>query len=195
MEFIEKNETNERFYSVNCDKKKLKDILKKLKNYSYTAMCHYKISGERLRLFKWPVTEKNIKKRVTAFFNATKKNTDAILYPETIIHHTEDYCDYVTFDYSYTKLPDLYYYIGYIVNDNDNFIDYEQIGLDNILKYINSPELTNHDSINGEKEYDYEGLNKLYKETLACFSFNLIAIKEYLKEPEQEDVLKLLLKK
>jgi len=193
MNFIEKNETNERFYSVNCDKEKLKDILKKLKDYSYITVSHCQIGGQTIT--KWPATEKNIKKRVIAFFNATKKNTGATLHPETIIHHTEDDCDYVTYDYSYTKLPDLYYYIGFIVNDNEDFIDYEQLGFENILNYVNSPELTNHDSINDEKEYDYKGLNELYKETLACFSFSLIAIKDYLKEPKQVDVLSLKLKK
>lgn len=193
MEYIEKNETNEKFYSVNCDKEKLKDILKKLEDYSYIAVSHCQMCGQTIT--KWPATEKNIKKRVIAFFNATKKNKDATLHPETITHHTEDDCDYVTYDYSYTKLPDLYYYIGLIVNDNGDLVDYEQLGLDNIINYVNSPELTNHDSINDEKEYDYKGLNELYKETLECLSFSLIAIKDYLKEPKQVDALSLKLKK
>ncbi len=71
----------------------------------------------------------------------------------------------------------------------------DQLVLEGILNYVNSPELTNHSSINDEKEYDYKGLNELYKETLECFNFNLIAIKEFLKEPEQVDILKLQLKK
>ena len=192
MKFIEKRETSERFYSVDYNKEKLKEILEKLKDYSYVTIDHCQVAGD---ITRWPVTDGIIKKRVIAFFNATKKNKGTTLHPGTIIHHTEDDCDYVTYDCSYTKLPDLYYYIGLIVNDNGDFIDYEQLGLENILNYVNSPELTKHDSITDEKEYDYKGLNELYKETLECFSFSLIAIKDYLKEPKQVDALSLKLKK
>ena len=72
---------------------------------------------------------------------------------------------------------------------------WDQLVLDAILNYANSPELTKHVSANGDEDYDYEGLNELYKKTLNCFKFNLIAIKEYLKEPQQVDVIKLQLKK
>ena len=71
----------------------------------------------------------------------------------------------------------------------------DQLVLEGILDYVNSPELTNHSSINDEKEYNYKGLNDLYKETLECFSFNLIAIKEFLKKPEPVNVLSLKFKK
>ena len=211
MKFIEKRETSERFYSVDYNKEKLKDILEKLKDYSYVTIDHCHVAGY---ITRWPATDKIIKKRVISSFNSRKRT----LIPETIVHHTENNCDYVTYDYSYIKLPDLYDYIDLIINDR-SIIHYtelfgkvteektgtlnmfyavahqDQLVLEGILNYVNSPELTNHSSINDEKEYDYKGLNELYKETLECFNFNLIAIKEFLKEPEQVDILKLQLKK
>ncbi len=211
MEFIQKNETNEKFYSVDYDKEKLKGILEKLKEYGYVAKGTSIVGGNIIT--KWPATEKNIRKRTIAFFYHTKKNSNANIYPETIVHHTEDDSDYVTYDYSYYKLPDLYSYIEIILNNNfptflkhrelfeetsnSTFYAYQnsdQLVLEGILNYVNSEELTDHDSINADKEYDYKGLNELYKETLGCFKFNLIAIKEYLKKPEQINVLKLQLK-
>ena len=215
MKFIEKSETNERFYSVDYDKQKLKEILEKLKDYSYVTIGHCQVAGD---ITKWPATERSIKKRVISFFDSTKRHESAMLIPETIVHHTENNCDYVTYDYSYIKLPDLYAYIDLITNDR-SIMNYtglfgkvteektgtlnmfyaaahqDQLVLEGILDYVNSPELTNHSSINDEKEYDYKGLNELYKETLKCFNFNLIAIKEFLKEPEPVNVLSLKLKK
>ena len=202
MKFIEKCETSEKFYSVDYSKQKLEEILEKLKDYSYTTIGHCQLVGD---ITKWPATDKNIKKRTASFFNTTKKSTSAKLLPETISHYTENNSIYVTYDYLYNKLPDLYAYIDLIVNDTDIFnytglfekaveektgsynmfyaaAHQDQFVLEGILNYIDSPELTNHNSIN-EEEYDYKGLNKLYKEMLECFTFNLIATKEYLKEP------------
>ncbi len=191
MIYVEKTDNIEKYYSVDYDEEKLKDISEKLKEYSYVLLNHSQMTGWVVT--KFPATEKYVKRRVISVFNESNKNIEATIYPETIVYHTGD--NYVTYDYSYEKYPDLFSFIGLIVDNNGDFIDFKQLGFEKILNYANSPELTKHDSISDEKEYDYEGLNKLYKETLACFSFNLIAIKEYLKEPEQEDVLKLLLKK
>lgn len=217
MKFIEKSETSERFYSVDYDKAKLLEILEKLKKYSYVTISHVQMWHRDITK-KWPVTEKNIKKRVISFFYATPRNVNATIYPETIIHHTENNSDYVTYDYSYNKLPDLYDYIDIIVNDR-NILDYtrlfgkatedatgslnmfyaerhqDQLVLEGILNYVNSSELTNHDYVDNKKTYDYKGLNQLYKETLGCFKFNLVAIKEYLKEPEPVNILSLKFKK
>ncbi len=218
MRFIERNENNERFYSVNYDKEKLKGILEKLKGYEYVARDIGLVGGSIIT--RKPVTERNIRKRTIDFFYSygCKKDANATIYPETIVHHTEEDSDYVTYDYSYNKLPDLYDYIDIIVN-NKNIMNYselfgkttenktgkfnmfyaamhwDQIVLEGILDYVNSKELTNHNSMDDDKEYDYKGLNELYKQTLECFNFNLIAIKEYLKEPEPVNVLKLQLKK
>jgi hypothetical protein len=72
----------------------------------------------------------------------------------------------------------------------------EQLILEGILNYINSKELTNYNSKNviniKKQEYDYKGLNELYKETLECFSFNLIAIKEFVDNQELINYLNLL---
>lgn len=213
MNFTKKNKTNEEFYSVNYDKEKLNKIMEELKNYGYTAVEHCSIEGHTFT--KWPATEKNIKKRLATHFNATNKDESATLLPESIVHHTEDDRNYITYDYLYTKLPDLYAYIDILLNNNhrkyrkifkgiseyifhDVLYFYEnadQFVLEGIFDYANSKELTKHDSINDDKEYDYKGLNELYKETLECFQFNLIAVKEYLEKPEPVNVLRLQLKK
>ena len=46
MKFIEENETNEKFYSVEYDKEKLIEILEKLKEYSpdFRTLCIKKSS-------------------------------------------------------------------------------------------------------------------------------------------------------
>ena len=72
---------------------------------------------------------------------------------------------------------------------NYMFTHRDQLVLEGLLNYINSQELVNHNLEN----YDYKGLNELYKETLECFKFNLVAIKEYLDN--QEIVSGLLLQK
>ena len=213
MEYIQKDENGERFYSVDYDKNKLKEILEKLKKYEYVKIAKGEIAGD---ITKWPATEKIIKKRVVSSFYKVLsfRYENAKLYPESIVRHTENGCDYVTYNYSYTKLPDLYSYIETILNDDYptfrdnsesfgikradvayNYCNSDQLLLNALLNYANSPELTRHDSINDDKEYDYKGLNELYYETLKCFKFNLVAVKEYLKEAEVVDVFKLQLKK
>ena len=204
MKYAEKYDNTERFYSVLYDEDKLKDILEKLKDYNYVTIRHHKVS--RSNIIKWPATDKTIKRRVIKY----EKNVK----PETIVYHTENGCNYVTYDCTYNKLPDLYDYIDIIVNDK-SIINYpylfekvieektgslnlyyaamnqDQLVLEGILNYITSEELTNHSSIYDEKIYDYKGLNELYKEALGCFSFNLIATKEYLTESKNVDVLSL----
>ncbi len=220
MKFVEKNETNEKFYSVDYNKEKLKEILEKLKEYDYVKIDSVIVGGDMIT--RWPATKKNIEKRVIHLFYTTlhRRSPNAILNQETIVHHTENNNDYVTFDYSYNKLPDLYAYIEMILNnDFSTFRKYaklfkkisdgeistiygytysDQLILEGLFNYVNSPELTNHNS-NDEREtskqYDYKGLNELYKETLKCLHFNLVAVKEYLKEPESVDISKLQLKK
>lgn len=212
MNYIEKNDSCEKFYSVDYDKEKLKEILEKLKNYGYTTICEGYTAGDVTR---WPATERNIKKRVTSSFNSyiMKHGLSATLLPDTIVHHNKNDSNFVTYSYLINKLPDLYDYIDLIVNTR-NILNYtklfnnvsdfsivahwDQLILEGILGYASSPELTNHNSIyDGEKEegYDYKGLNELYKETLGCFKFNLVAVKEYLKNPEPVDAKLLQLKK
>lgn len=209
MNYIEKSEFNEKYYSVDCDKEKLKKVLEKLKNYGYTAICEGYMAGN---VTKWPATKKNIKKRVTSSFNSytTKHGLIATLLPNTIVYHNENDSNFVTYKYLTNKLPDLYDYIYPIVNptrlfnnmslsDWHSIAHYEQFILEGILGYINSPELTNHNSIHDGKEdkaeYDYKGLNELYKKTLECFNFSLVAVKEYFKNPEPVNIKSLQLKK
>ena len=134
------------------------------------------------------------------------------------MYHNENDSNFVTYKYLTNKLPDLYDYIDLIINNrrinSENFLKYtklfnasefsiiahrDQLILDGILGYINSPELTNHNSIHDGKEdkaeYDYKGLNELYKKTLECFNFSLVAVKEYFKNPEPVNIKSLQLKK
>lgn len=215
MKFVEKKENRENFYLVDYNKDELKRILEELEDYGYIRLGKMQVAGE---ITRWPATKNNIRKRTIESFYSRRANEGKTIYPETIVHHTEDECDYITYDYSYKKLPDLYDYIDIIINDKD-VVNYhhlfariteertgslnmfyavanrDQLVLEGILNYVNSPELTKHTPVKDEKEYNYKGLNELYKKTLKCFNFSLIAIKEYLKEPEQVDILKLQLRK
>lgn len=143
---------------------------------------------------RWPATRKNIQKRVVTLFKLIHNENDK-LNLDTIPRHTDGDNDYVTFEYTFEKQLDLYHYVDIIVNDK-SVMDYtslfgkmteplnmfyvckyaDQFVLDGILNYINPPELTdytNTNNLNCHDDYDYKGLNELYKETLSSFSFKL----------------------
>lgn len=215
MFYEEKKDKKVCFYNVTYNKEKLKEILEKLEKYSYISIGHGQMGGNITRR---PATKKNIQKRVSSIFYSKYKKTNNILLEETITHHTENNSDFVTYDYLFEKLPDLYHYIDIIVN-NKNVMNYknlfessegylnmfyatihsDQLVLEEILNYINSPELVNHNSKNeaeiSNNKYDYKGLNELYKETLECFNFKLIAIKEFVDNQEVISGLSLQRKK
>ena len=215
MIYEEKKDKLVYFYDVTYDEEKLKRILEKLEKYSYVSIGRCQIGGS---VIKWPATKKNIQKRVSSIFYSRNCYSNATILPETIVRHIENDNDFVTYEYLFEKLPDLYCYIDHIVNKtnimkyagsfgdrtgnlNMNYmlIHSEQLALEGILNYINSLELVNHYLKNdveiNDKEYDYKGLNELYKETLGCLNFTLIAIKEYLENPEAVSVLSLQRKK
>ena len=202
-------------YNVTYDEEKLKRILEELKKYSYISVTEENIAGG---ITRWPATKKNIQKRVSSIFYSRYWNSKKTLLPETIILHIENNFDYVSYKYSFEKFPDLYSYIDIIVNNRNimNFADSfgygsgdltmnymfthsDQLVLEGLLNYINSPELVNHNSKNdteiSNQKYDYKGLNELYKETLECISFQLIAIKEFVDNQEVISGLSLQRKK
>ena len=214
MVYEEKKDKVIYFYNVTYDEEKLKRILEKLEKYSYVSISRGQMGGSVTR---WPVTKKNIQKRVSSLFHI-KYNSNATILPETIEHHIENDNDFITFEYSFEKMPDLYCYIDVILNKanimkyassfgygmlnlnmNNMLIHSEQFALEGILNYINSQELVNHHLKNdveiNDKEYDYKGLNELYNETLECLNFTLIATKEYLENPKAVSVLSLQRKK
>ena len=215
MIYEEKKNNAIYFYNVTYDKEKLKKILERLDKYSYVTIGKGQIAGN---ITRWPATKKNIQKRVSSIFYTRERHSNHTLLPETIVHHTENDCDFVTYEYSFKKLPDLYHYIDIIVNNKNimncaNLFAYatgnldmfyalahkDQLVLEGLLNYINSPELVNHNSKNdteiSNQKYDYKGLNELYKETLECFSFKLIAIKEFVDNQEVISGLSLQRKK
>ena len=55
----EKKDKRVYFYSVTYNKDKLKEILEKLKNYSYISISQEQIGGN---ITKWPATKKKIQK-------------------------------------------------------------------------------------------------------------------------------------
>lgn len=193
------------FYDVTYDKEKLQKILKKLKNYSYVTSCKGQMSGSAIT--KWPVTRRNILKRVYSFISSKNGISNCKLIPETVVHHTENGNNFVTYEYTFEKFPDLYYFIDIIIN-NKGLINYEflygdlaihsnvfwnidrikQVALEDLLNYIYSPQLENCNIESfrelNEKNYDYKGLYELYKETLESFKFKLIAIKENVDNQE-----------
>ncbi len=65
MNFIQKSENGEEFYSVDYDREMLKEILKKLKKYEYVKISQAQIAGD---ITNWPATEKIIKKELLLSF-------------------------------------------------------------------------------------------------------------------------------
>lgn len=208
MNYIERNETYEKIYSVVYDKKRLTDILEELKNYSYYTIESSSIESVNTH----SQMDKSENKRISNLFYASKRHLNAKLHKRTIKYHKENGREYYTFNYSYEKLPDLYDYIDLIIN-NKNILLYDrlfrkkvetrigyydflylaankdQLLLEGLLNYANSTELTNHSSKKiGKDHYNYEGLNELYKETLNCFKFNLT--EEHLKNLKMRKHLK-----
>lgn len=180
-------------YAVTYDSEKLKEILEELKKYSYMSLEEGQMAG---KITRFPSTIGIIRNRVVSFFR--KVHPGYTIYPETIVHHTEDNNDYVSYYYSYNKLPDLYYYIDLIVNiSNKSLIDYvnvfgpisgslEQKLFDGILNYANSRDIKLCYKI---------GIDDLYKRTLKCFNFNLISVKRQLNAKEAIKGLSLKKKK
>jgi len=193
-------------YNVTYDPETLQEILEKLKEYRYISYGGGKIIGS---VTKWPATKKNIQKRVAYNFSLSfsSKISNHTLLPETIVHHKENGHDFVSYKYYFEKLPDLYFYIDLIINDKaaieyygifgykikgipelNSREDNRRLAIQEILNYIDSPELVNHDTDTVIKvsnpDYDYKGLNELYKETLKCLNFKLIAVKKYLNNQE-----------
>lgn len=191
-----KNGELEEFYEVEYDEEKLKIIIEKLKDYDYETIGNCGWAGS---ITRWPANKKTILRRVKKLMPVWEKQNSKIL-EDTFVHHKENGNDYITFDYVYTKLPDLYDYLDILINKKP-IIHYQrlfgkytnplnmfyvvrhsdQLLINELLGYIDSKELTDHSrcsTINRQDDYDYRGLNELYKETLACFSFKLQAVKE-----------------
>ena len=173
------------FYNVTYDKEKLIKILEELKNYKYNTVNQGKIAISSPFIIG---NKKNIKKNIIFQFNKKHSNSSNIIYPDTIVCHHEKNSNFVNYQYNYDKLPSLYYFIDILLNnksvmyygdlfDKKAYTTYQdnQIILDAVLKYINSEELL---IISNIKDYDYIGLNKLYKETLESFNYKLVAIKK-----------------
>ena len=195
-----KNGELEEWYEVEYDKDKLKVIIEKLKEYDYEATSCCGWAGS---ITRWPVTQKILLKRAKKKL-PTLGHLNSKIIEETLVHHKEDGNDYVTFDYTYTKLPDLYDYLDILINEKP-IIEYtrlfgkytnplnmfyvarhaDQFLINELLGYIDSKELTDHSrnsTLNRQDDYNYRGLNELYKETLACFSFKLQDVKDDCEE-------------
>ena len=205
MDYTIINDDSELFYYVTFDEEKLKVILEKLKNYSYNYFGEGLVGG--LPFTKWPATSNLLKNRIEKHALIGKEKV--MVYPESINYNK--YSDTLSFKYSYKKLPDLYDYIDIILNNRDIreymhlfsnvngkydvlyvVMHRNQLLRDSFFNYANSRELSNHMSVNNSKEYDYKGLNELYKETLESIYFKLIAVKEYLNDSEFINVLNIL---
>lgn len=192
MIYKAKDDNKEYFFTVKYDEEQLRKILEELKSYKHVIKGHAQISGH---VTKFPATYSLVKKRTIAFFKKFKDHPNAEIDSESIVHHTEKGHHYVTYDYSYETLPELYDYLDLLVNGGNparckhlfrdargNFDWYtylhnsSQVIMDGILNYTYSPELDNYSSTNDG--FDYVGLNKLYKRTLESFNFSLNAVKE-----------------
>ena len=118
MIYEEKKDNAVRFYDVTYDKEKLKEVLEKLEKYSYISVAEENMAGAVTR---WPATKKNIQKRVSSNFCSSCGNSKKTLLPETITLHTGNDYDYVSYKYSFEKLPDFEMEeIGLFENEPDN---------------------------------------------------------------------------
>ena len=201
MNYTEITDTYEKYYTVDLDKERLREILEELKKYNFVAHDEGLVGGDIIT--RWPTTKKNIKERIEKY--SFTKEQEGNVNIDTIFFDKEK--GNATFKYSYNKLPDLYDYIDILVN-NKNVMDYRrlfgningkdgmftivfhkyQILLDCILNYSNSKEFN---LLKDKEGFDYQGLNKLYIETLKCIYFNLIAVKEYIDNPTKVNALEL----
>ena len=197
------------FYEIIYNKEKLEEILEKLKKYSYISIAEENIAGG---ITRWPATKRNLEKRASSIFYSRYWNSHKTLLLDTITLHTDNNFNYVSYKYSFEKLPDLYHYIDILINirnimartdlfgyDRIYTTTREQLCIEGILNYVDSPELIKNNSINIDEtsvqEYDYKELNKLYQETLKCLNFKLIAIKEHVDSQEIVSSLSLQRKK
>lgn len=187
------------YYNVSYDIDMLREILEQLKDYRFSKIGHSQIAGY---FTNFPATDKIVKGRVISFFNAHNPEHSNQILPDTIKRHTEDNNDYITYDYQYDELPDLYHYLDIIVNgksvkdyaslfkhDKELNMFYvaghaDQLIMDGIMNYVNSPQLVSNGTEEENAKYDYKGLRELYRKTLDCFKFHLFAVKEQVETHE-----------
>lgn len=197
------------FYEVSYKADELREIIEELKKYHYVKRTYGAIGVYETKII--PKADNAMKKRVIAYFNAHNTDNNSSILPETITRNTDTGDDYITYDYVYDKLPDLYYYLDILVNGksimdhmdlfkyvNDQLNTYDvannsdQLIIEGILDYVNSMELFNNQASMDEEpvkkdNYDYEGLRELYRRALKCIKFNLFAIKKYVETEERLD--------
>ena len=206
MEYTLKKNDITYYYDVKVDEKELTNILEQLKKFSYECFCNGQVAGS---ITKFPATKNNIYNRIIERNYPRGGN----LFKNSIIRHKENKNDYVTYEFSYTKLPDLYDYIDLLINNRNILMEtrlfakkntnmfyvadhkYQYI-IDGLLNYINSYELKDINDYNKSKDnfgnYFFQDFNhielmKLYKQTLSHIKFELVAKKEILKEHEIQD--------
>lgn len=188
----------EYYYEVTYDRARLANIFKKLKEFKYTKYYNGQLAGD---ITRFPATINNLYNRIVA-------RTDRKVYKNSIVHHTENNMDYVTYVYSKEKHVDLYGYIDSVINPINahlyselfsslsllRFDGIDQEILDGLLNYSKSSELEDINIPNidvcsfcSKQDIDYEELKELYKETLSCFEFKLVAKKEKVSDSEKVD--------
>ena len=217
MEYVLSDGTTTYYYDVSFDEDKLKEIMERLKEYSYTAF-DVKISIEDVSIFPgFPVSDRTIRKRTIEYYNNNTLESclpEAKIYPDSIIRHKDvGSMDFISFLISYRKLPDLYDFLDLLVNNKKIkiqgrlFSDYifntlylethrDQVLIEKLLGYVESSELVDHYKNGlGKKyrpsveDYDYAGLRELYSEALKALKFTLKAKKEEVLNEEPVDGL------
>ena len=91
MEYVLSDGTTTYYYDVSFDEDKLKEIMERLKEYSYTAF-DVKISIEDVSIFPgFPVSDRTIRKKTIEYYNNTLESClpEAKIYPDSIIRHKD----------------------------------------------------------------------------------------------------------
>ena len=104
----------EYYYEVTYDRARLANIFKKLKEFKYTKYYNGQLAGD---ITRFPATINNLYNRIVA-------RTNKKVYKNSIVHHTENNMDYVTYVYSKEEIPtwiDIAYSSDLIIEQVDEF--------------------------------------------------------------------------
>ena len=203
------------YYNVEINFEELEKIKQKLLKYAYKTVEQgtFFIGNGQLKRINRFTTRERLRKKVTKCFYEDEDYKNCFLHPETIEKKQRDIIDYITFEYSYNKLPDLFFYLDILINGKNetNSKIYRKYVLkikdseeklafliEKIMEYESSQELHqgNPKNVINEKEYDYEGLNELYQKVLENIKLTLIGKKELIEQVEgsQPTSLKMLIR-
>lgn len=201
MEIKKETEDEIKYYNVEYNTDKLKELLNKLKEYKFTEQASSLVGG---KITSFPINQKIAEKRTVKFFYKKTIDDDAKIDVNSIKLEKNKITGgkFIRFDYSYSKYPDIFYLIDILANDK-NILEYinkmeskdifridlfsvlensKGKVIEAILEYGNSEELENLSKKDG---FDYKGLLSIYNEVLKTFELELTAVKSNVQKQKK----------